>query len=61
MANLNEQELQNLRHLIGGHDTIHCKLSSYAQEAKDPAIKQYFEKSAAGAKQSKEKLMGFLN
>lgn len=61
MANLNELELQNLRHLIGGHDTIHCKLSAYAQDSKDPAIKQYFEKSAASAKQAKEQLMGFLN
>ena len=37
-------DLQNLRHLIGGCDTTHCKMQSYAQEATDPKIKQFFEK-----------------
>lgn len=60
MSNLSEMELQNLRHLIGAHDTAHCKLQAYAEEAKDPQIKQYFTKSAASAKQTKEQLMGYL-
>lgn len=60
MPNLNEMELQNLRHLIGAHDTSHCKMSEYAKEATDPAVKQYFEKSATSAKQTKDQLMGFL-
>ena len=29
--NLSELELQNLRHLIGGYDTTHCKMQEYAE------------------------------
>ena len=36
MSNISELDLQNLRHLIGGYDTMHCKMQAYAQEAKDP-------------------------
>ena len=53
-------DLQNLRHLIGGCDTTHCKMQSYAQEATDPKIKQFFEKSAQSAMQTKQQLMQFL-
>ena len=53
-------DLQNLRHLIGGCDTTHCKMKSYAQEATDPKIKQFFEKSAQSAMQTKQQLMQFL-
>lgn len=42
MSNISELELQNLRHLIGGFETTHCKLLEYATEAKDPQIKQFF-------------------
>lgn len=42
MSNISELELQNLRHLIGGFETTHCKLQEYAAEAKDPQIKQFF-------------------
>ena len=37
MNELSELDLQNLRHLIGGFDTTHCKMTAYAQEAGDPA------------------------
>ena len=30
MTNISELELQNLRHLIGGFDTTHCKMKEYA-------------------------------
>ena len=53
-------DLQNLRQLIGGCDTTHCKMQSYAQEATDPKIKQFFEKSAQSAMQTKQQLMQFL-
>jgi hypothetical protein len=61
MANLSELELQNLRHLIGGYDTTHCKLQEYANASTDPKIKQFFEKGAAGAMKNKEQLMTFFN
>lgn len=60
MNELSELDLQNLRHLIGGFDTSHCKMSAYAQGATDPAVKQFFQKSAQSALQSKQQLMAFL-
>ena len=38
MANLSELDLQNLRHLIGGYDTTHCKMKEYASCAEDPKV-----------------------
>lgn len=60
MSELSELELQNLRHLIGGFDTSHCKLQEYANCATDPQIKNFFQKGAQTAMQNKEQLMKFL-
>ncbi len=60
MSQLNHMELQNLRHLIGSHDTSMQKMQTYAQQCQDPQLKQYFEKSAQDAQQTKQKLMSFL-
>ena len=46
MTNLTQIELQNLRHLIGAHETSYQKLNTYASQAVDPQIKQMFTKSA---------------
>ena len=46
MANLTQVELQNLRHLIGAHETSYQKLNIYASQA---------------ALNTKQKLMSFLN
>ena len=40
MANISMLDLQNLRHLIGGFDTTHCKMQAYADQATDPALKK---------------------
>lgn len=61
MADLNQVELQNLRHLIGGAETNYQKLNTYASQAVDPQIKQAFTKSAQDALNTKQKLMTFLN
>ncbi len=61
MANLSQIELQNLRHLIGAHDTTYQKLNSYASNCVDPQIKQLFTKSAQDALTTKQKLLTFLN
>ena len=58
--NLSELELQNLRHLIGGYDTTHCKMQEYAECAQDPKVKQFFEKGATSAMENKQALMDFL-
>ena len=60
MANLSELDLQNLRHLMGGYDTTHCKMQEYAKEATDAQVKQFFEKGAQSAMQNKQQLMKFL-
>lgn len=60
MSNLSELELQNLRHLIGGYDTTHCKMQDYAQAASDTKVKQFFEKGAKSAMENKQQLMKFL-
>lgn len=60
MSNLSELDLQNLRHLIGGYDTTHCKLKEYAEGASDTKVKQFFEKGAKSAMENKQQLMKFL-
>ena len=50
MANISELDLQNLRHLIGGCDTTHCKMKEYASWAED----------AKSAMENKQQLMKFL-
>lgn len=60
MAQLNQMELQNLRHMLGAHDTACEKLQTYAQQAKDQQVKAYFEKAAQDAKNTKQQLMTFL-
>jgi len=61
MADLTESELQNLRHLIGSHETNYQKLNTYSSQAVDPQIKQIFSKAAQDSLNTKQKLMGFLN
>lgn len=60
LIQLNQLELQNLRHLIGSHETAYQKLSTYAQQTSDPQIKQMFEKSAQDARNTKQKLISFI-
>ena len=61
MSNLNQVELQNLRHLIGAQDTSYQKFNNYASQSVDPQIKQIFSKSAQDALNTKQKLLTFLN
>ena len=61
MVQLNQMELQNLRELIGAHDTAYQKLSAYAQQATDPQIKQMFQRSAQDAQNTKQKLLSMLS
>ena len=61
MPNLNQLELQHLRHLIGSHETAYQKLNTFSSQAVDPQIKQMFAKSAQDALNARQKLMSFLN
>lgn len=60
MQNISEMELQNLRHLIQFSETDHEKYTAYAEQATDPAVKQFFQKSAQCATQNKTTLTQFL-
>ena len=60
MTNISELDLQNLRHLIGGFDTTHCKMQEYSKAASDTQIKQFCEKGAKSAMENKQQLMKFL-
>lgn len=60
MAQLNEMELQNLRHFIGSHETATQKLKTYAQQCQDPQIKQMFQQSAQNAENTRQKFLSFL-
>jgi len=59
-VSLNKQEVQNLRHLIGSHETAAKKLEEYAQQCVDPQLKQMLSQSAQEAKTTKNKLLSFL-
>ncbi len=61
MSQLNQMELQNLRHMIGAHESAYQKLQDYAQQATDPQVKAFFQKSAQSAQSTKQKLLSFLN
>jgi hypothetical protein len=54
-------ELQNLRHLIGAQETSYKKMQTYAQQATDSQVRDYFEKSAQSAQNTKQQLLSFLN
>jgi hypothetical protein len=60
LTQLTQMELQNLRHVIGAHETIANKLDAYAQSCNDTQLKQIFQQDAVAARQSKQKLMTFL-
>ena len=60
MAEISVLDLQNLRHLIGGYDTTHCKMTAYAEQTQDPQIKQLFQDAANSAMKNKQDLMRFL-
>lgn len=60
MTQLNQIELQNLRHLIGTHEMSFKKLNDYASQCQDPQVKQVFQQSAQDAKNTKNQLMTFL-
>ena len=57
MTEISILDLQNLRHLIGGYSTTHCKMTDYAT---DPQVKQLFQEAADSALKNKQDLMKFL-
>lgn len=60
MSDISILDLQNLRHLIGGYETTHCKMMDYASQANDPEVKKLFRDAADSAMKNKQELMRFL-
>ena len=60
MADISILDLQNLRNLIGGFDTSHCKMQDYASQAQDPEVQKLFQDAAQSAMKNKQDLMKFL-
>ncbi len=60
MSQLNQVELQNLRHIIGSHETAFQKMQTYAEQSTDPQVRAYFQKSAQDAQNTKQQLLTFL-
>ncbi len=60
MHEISVLDLQNLRHLIGGYTTTHCKMTDYASQTKDPEVKKLFQDAANSAMKNKQELMRFL-
>lgn len=60
MANLNEMELQNLRHLLQFGESSLEKYNSYEQNANNQNVKQFFQKSVQSCTQNKQTIMKFL-
>ena len=60
MEEISILDLQNLRHLIVGYETTHCKMTDYANQATDPQVKQLFQDAANSAMKNKQDLMRFL-
>ena len=48
MQDISVLDLQNLRHLIGGYSTTHCKMTDYASQAQDPEVKKLFQEKQTG-------------
>lgn len=57
---LTHMELENLRHLIGAHDTAYQKLQDYSNQCTDAQIKQMLQQSSQSAQSTKQKLLSFL-
>ncbi len=60
MTNLNQLELQHIRHMVGAHGTVANKLEAMSQQCTDPQFKQMLQDDAKDAKNSKDNLMTFL-
>ncbi|AGK95828.1 hypothetical protein [Clostridium pasteurianum] len=60
MSNLNLVELQNLRHLIGAHETVANKLDDYANQCTDQNLVQMLHADAQEARTAKQTLLTFL-
>lgn len=60
MTNINEMELQNIRHLLQFGESDKEKYQQYANQATDTNIQKFFEKSAQSATKNGDTIMQFI-
>ncbi len=60
MANFTQSELNSIREIVTGHQTMASKLSTYANQCQDQQIKQMFSQAAQQAQQSAQNLIQML-
>jgi len=60
MTNLTQSELNSIREVVTGHQTMACKLSNFAGQVQDPNIKQMFTKAAQDARTAAQNLVEML-
>lgn len=60
MAQLTQVELNSIREVVMGHQTIASKLSEYAQKCQDAEIKKMFEQASQEAAKSSQNLLQML-
>ncbi|NLJ98157.1 MAG: hypothetical protein GX320_02665 [Tissierellia bacterium] len=60
MGNINQQELQSLREIIGGHQTMATKFDFYSNQCQDPQLKQMFKQSSQDAQTTATSLINSL-
>jgi hypothetical protein len=60
MANLNEVELQNLRHLLQFGVADVEKFKAYAENCQDQYVKQFFQKSTQSCTKNQQTIIQFL-
>lgn len=60
MANLNEIELQNVRHLLQFGESDIAKYNNYAENSQDQNVKQFFQKAAQSCEKNRQTILQFL-
>ncbi|MBQ3513781.1 MAG: hypothetical protein IJA32_08285 [Lachnospiraceae bacterium] len=60
MTQLNQMEVQNLRHLINAHETISQKWSEYAKACDSQEVKDFLRNGAESAAKTKDAFMKYL-
>lgn len=60
LTQINQQELQNIRHIVDSHQMMAAKLSDYSQRCQDPQIKQMFQQASQSAQTTVQNLLQSL-
>ncbi|MCL2570872.1 MAG: hypothetical protein FWE11_00575 [Defluviitaleaceae bacterium] len=60
MPGLKQSELNWIREVVPGHQTMSGKLKDYANQVQDPQLKQMFTQASTQATQAASKLLQML-